>query len=73
MAQTITFEDDLQTTVDFQDVTNGDIFIYNNQYCVKMDNNNPNYVIIDLETDNKDRLDDTDQVIWPDEVLLKVE
>lgn len=71
MAQLITYEDAVQQTYNFLEVANGDIFIYNNEYRVKMNNNNPNYVVIDSGAIGK--MEDTDQVIWPDNVLLKVE
>lgn len=70
MAQQITYENNLQTTVDFSTVNPGDVFIYSNNPCVKLDNNNLNYVVIG--TGEKGKLNDTDQVTLPNSVLVKV-
>jgi len=71
MAQIFILENDIQQTVNFLTLDNGDLFIYNNLICVKMDNNNPNYVALD--TGENGKLNDTDQVILPNSVLLKLE
>lgn len=71
MAQQIIYENTMQSTVNFSTVANGDIFIYGGLPCVKLDNNNPNYVVID--TGAKGKLNDTDQVLLPNKVTLKVE
>lgn len=71
MAQKITFENDLQVTVAFSTVANGDIFLYQNNTCVKLNKNNPNYVVIDTGVNG--RLEDTDQVTLPTNVLIKLE
>lgn len=71
MAQSFTFEDNFQQTVDFSTVGNGEIFIYNNEKSVKLDNNNPNYVVIGTGAVGK--RNDSDQIILPDSVLIKTE
>lgn len=71
MAQQFIYENNLQTTVDFSTVDPGDVFIYANDPCVKLDNNNPNYVVID--TGEKGKLNDTDQVLLPTKAIIKVE
>jgi hypothetical protein len=71
MAQIITIENNMQATVNFSIVANGDIFIYGGNLCVKIDKNNPNYVVINTGVHGK--LNDTDQVLMPNSVLLKVE
>lgn len=71
MAQQIIYDNNLQTTVDFSTVDPGDVFIYSNSPCVKLDNNNPNYVVID--SGDKGKLDDTDQVLLPSKATIKVE
>lgn len=71
MAQTITIENDMQATVNFSTVENGDLFVYNSNLCVKLDKNNPNYVVID--TGENGKLNDTDQILKPNSVLIKVE
>jgi hypothetical protein len=71
MAQQIIYENTMQSTVDFSTVANGDIFIYGESPCVKLDKNNPNYVVIDTGVNGK--LEDTDQVLLPNKVIVKVE
>jgi len=71
LAQQFILENDIQQTVNFSTLDNGDFFIYSNQVCVKMDNNNPNYTILD--TGQIGKLNDTDQVVLPSSVLLKLE
>jgi hypothetical protein len=71
MAQQFILENDIQQTVNFSTVNDGDIFVYNNQICVKIDNNNPNYAALDIG--EKGKLNDTDQVVLPSSVLLKLE
>lgn len=71
MAQIFTLENDIQSTVDFSTLDNGDLFIYANEVCVKMNNNNPNYTVLD--TGEIGKLNDTDQVVLPSSVLLKLE
>lgn len=71
MAQQIIYENNLQTTVAFSTVETGDVFIYSNAPCVKLDNNNPNYVVID--TGEIGKLEDTDQVVLPSKAIIKVE
>lgn len=70
MAQSIVVENDMQTTVDFSTVEKG-VFIYNGNVCVRIDKNNPNYVV--LQTGVNGKLDDNDQVLIPNSVLLKLE
>lgn len=71
MAQQIIYENNLQTTVNFSEADPGDVFIYSNLPCVKLDNNNPNYVVID--TGDKGKLEDTDQILLPNKAIIKVE
>lgn len=71
MAQQIIYENNLQSTVNFSEVDPGDIFVYGNEPCVKLDNNNPNYVVID--TGDIGKIDDTDQVLLPNKAIIKVE
>jgi hypothetical protein len=71
MAQVFALKNDMQNTVNFSTVANGDIFIYANKPCLKIDNNNPNYA--ELDTGIKGKLNDTDQVLIPNTVLLKLE
>ena len=68
MAQTIYVENNTQQTVNFSTIEEGDFFIYSNEVCVKLDNNNPNYVVID--TGSIGKLGDTDQVILPTSVNI---
>lgn len=71
MSQTFILEDNIQQTVNFSTVSNGNVFIYNNKICVKFNNNNPNYC--EIQTGNKGKLNDTDQVILPNSILIKLE
>lgn len=71
MAQIITIENDMQTTVNFSTLEEKDFFIYAGNLCKRLDNNNPNYTII--ETGEIGKLNDTDQIIKPSSVLIKVE
>lgn len=71
MAQNYTFENDVQQTVDFSTVSVGNIFIYSNAACVKLNNNNPNYTIIGTGAIGK--LEDTDQIVLPNNALVKLE
>ena len=71
MAQIIDIENKIIQTVDFSTVDNGDFFVYANLTRVKLDNNNPNNVVI--ETGAVSKMNDTDQVILPNTALLKLE
>jgi len=71
MAQTISIQNNMTTTVNFSTIANGDLFYYIDQLCVKIDNNNPNYVVIDTGVCAK--LEDTDQVFLPNSVSIIVE
>ena len=72
MAQQIIYENTMQTTVNFSAVSPGDIFIYSGLPCVRiLGSQNPNYVVID--TGDKGKLDDTDQVLLPNKAIIKVE
>lgn len=71
MAQTITIENDMQATVNFSTLDVKDIFIYEGNLCQRIDKNNPNYVILGSGVNGK--LDDTDQILKPNSVLIKVE
>lgn len=71
MAQQFIYKNDMQSAVNFSTVDNGDIFIYSGSPCVKLNKNNPNYVVIDTGANGK--LNDTDQVLLPKKILIKVE
>ncbi len=71
MAQQYILENDTVQTVDFSTIGLGEIFIYNSFICVKLDKNNPNYGV--LESGDTGKLNDIDQVVYPNSVLLKLE
>ena len=71
MAQSYTLENDLNPSVNFSEADPGDIFVLGSAACVKLDNNNPNYVIIG--SGDKGKLNDADQIILPNNILLKLE
>ena len=71
MAQQINIEDHMQSTVNFSTVGLGNIFKYGGLSCVRIDHNNPNYTVIG--TGAKGRLNDTDQVFLPRNVILTME
>lgn len=71
MAQQFIYENTMQSTVNFSIAENGDIFIYAGNPCVKLNKNNPNYVVIG--TGVNDKLNDTDQILLPNKAIVKVE
>ena len=71
MAQQFILENDIQQTVNFSTINNGNLFIYEGNICLKFNHNNPNYAV--LNTGSKGKLNDTDQVVLPSTVLLKLE
>jgi len=71
MAQNLTYENKIQSTVDFSTIATGEFFIYNNEPCMKLDHNNPNYT--EIKTGTVGKLTNTDQVCKPLTVLLKLE
>jgi hypothetical protein len=71
MAQIIRVENSMQVSVNFSTTKKEDIFIYNENVCQRLDKNNPNYVVLGTGVNGK--LEDTDQVVIPKKVLIKVE
>jgi hypothetical protein len=71
MAQQFIFENSMPSTVKFSTVNPGDIFIYTSLPCLKLDKNNPNYVVFD--TGENGKLNDTDQVLIPKKAILHLE
>lgn len=71
MTQILTIENTIQKIINFSNAESGDFFIYSNQVCIKLNNNNPNYAILD--TGEVGKLNSTDQIIFPVSILIKLE
>jgi hypothetical protein len=67
MAQQIISSNNLQSTVNFSTVGDGEFFVYGGNNCIRISGTqNPNYCVIG--SSHKGKLGNTDQVIYPKKV-----
>lgn len=71
MAQKFIIENTMLPKVNFSNVNIGDLFIYNDNICIKIEHNRLNYIVLD--TGELDKLNNTVKVVLPKSVLLKLE
>ena len=72
MAQQIISDNNLQSTVNFSEIGDGEFFVYNDMDCIRINGTqNPNWQ--EIGGSNKGKLGDTDQVIYPSKVNYTLE